>query len=84
MAEKEGEYRLIMNDDSISFGDGEKGRWEEQKVIFYISESVYTLKAGREIFSIPKRTVGEEEEKELLRLMDKRAGQILRIQIRKV
>lgn len=79
-----GEYRLMITDTFIRFGEEQTTwMWKDLKVTFYISENMYTLKADRQIFSIPKRILSEQEEDELIRIMRRQKAQILNIQIKK-
>ena len=77
-------YRLMITDTFIRFGEEQTTwMWKDLKVTFYISENMYTLKADRQIFSIPKRILSEQEEDELIRIMRRQKAQILNIQIKK-
>lgn len=84
IAKEKGEYRLEITDTFIRFGERQtKWMWQDLKIIFYISEHMYTLVANRQIFSIPKRILSEKEQKEILQTMCRQQARILNIQIKK-
>lgn len=66
MAGEKGEYRLEVTDTFLQYGrENEKLSTEEKKIRLYISEHMYTLNIEGVVFSIPKRILTEEQQKEL-------------------
>lgn len=79
-----GEYRLLVTESGIQFGEEKKKLiWEEGKMIFYTSDHMYTLKAGREVFAIPRRILGKEQQESLMQLMRQHGAQIINVRIEK-
>ena len=62
IASQEGEYRLEITDTYILPGEkGDKIKLSEGKLKFFCSEHVLVIRAGREVFTIPRRVMKEEE-----------------------
>lgn len=84
IAQNKGQYQIELNEPYIHYGEkGEKISLNESQLTVYSSVNVYTIKAGRETFTIPVRILSAEEKKELKRLIDKYVKNVIYIEIRK-
>ena len=84
IAKEKGEYRLVITDAFIRFGEEQtQWMWKDLKIVCYISEHMFTVKAERQVFAIPRRILSEEEWQEVMKIMRRQQAQILNIQIKK-
>lgn len=84
IAKETGEYRLVITDNFIRFGEEQiQWMWKDLKIVFYVSEHMCTLKADRQVFAIPKRILSKKEQEEVMKIMRRQQVQILNIQIKK-
>lgn len=84
IAKGKGEYRLVLTDAFIRFGEEQIQRmWKDLKIVCYISEHMFTVTAERQVFAIPKRILSEDEQQEVIKIMRRQQAQILNIQIKK-
>lgn len=84
IAQSKGEYRIELQEKCLYYGDKrERISLEESHLMVLSSDSVYTMKVGRETFVIPVRILSAEEKKELEYIIDKYVKNIIHIEIRK-
>lgn len=81
---RSGSYQVTIGDDYISAGDSDrKTELKDRKLRCYISENMYLLKVDREIYAIPKRILGKEQEEKLVWLMKRYRADTVNIVIKK-
>lgn len=84
MLKEGGSYQIVIGDGYIAAADHSRrtelggGKWK-----CCISEHMYILKAGREIYAIPKRILGRAQEEKLTGLAKMYGADIVHIVIKK-
>lgn len=80
MMRTSGEYQVELSFKGVCYGEAkEQLSFSQEKVGFIDSKRLYIIKAGREVFSIPKRILTEKQVEELGEIMGKTGGNIVRI-----
>lgn len=84
IASQKGDYRLVLTETYIQFGDKmEKVSMRSKKVLLYSSENMFTLKTDRDVLAIPKRILSEEQKNEVQRLAKLYHAKIITVLIEK-
>ena len=84
MAARGGEYRLEITESCVTAGEkNEKIKLSDKKLKFLCSEHVIVIRADRDVFTVPRRIVSEEEFGELKKIAAKHGCGFINIVIRK-
>lgn len=84
MLRKGGSYQIIIGDGYIeTAGQNKKRKLKEMKLKFYVSEKMYILRADREIYAVPRRILGREQEEKLVQLVKKYRADTVNVVIKK-
>lgn len=84
MIRKGGSYQIVIGDDYIeAAGQNKKIKLKEMKLKFYVSEKMYILRTDREIYAIPRRILGRQQEEKLVQLARKYRADTVNVVIKK-